>query len=732
MSQPPKQFVVVALITSALACLAWQTARAEGDAVQVAPSLRWIPADAAFYASMLHTREQIEAVGRSRAWATLKGLPLVQALWKKGMDQIRKPDSPLASLWQLYQLPENQQLLQMLADMGSEEIFVYGDKNCAEFAQLASQISNGVRFGPAFFQLSGQAKGVDSGKLQALSVLKTLSANLEHLRVPDLVMGFKISDPSRAETQIKRLEKLLEGMAQENPQYKGRLKRERIGGGDFVTVALDGRLVPWDRISFEDIETEAGQFDKLREKLKDLKMTLSVGIKDQYLIVTVGESSAPAARLGQGAKLADRPEFKRLKPFLSQRFTTISYTSQAMHAEFATKKKDVDDWIATANRYLKDAGLPQEKQTRARKDLNELAKDIKGLIPEVGAVLGFSFMTDRGQEGYSYDWSELSSVDSSKPLSLLNHCGGNPVLAVVGRAKYSPETYRLLVKWLKVAYGYVDDFVVPRLDDAKKEQYEQFRKIALPLLQRLDKATGEMLLPALADGQYAFVADAKIKSKQWIRGIPAADASLPMLEPALVLGVSDAALLRRAMEEYRSIANDAIARVRDIWPIVPAFEIPEPETKMVKSGTLYLFPLPEFMGLDPQLVPNAGLSSHVAVIAITEQHSERLLSKTPLKTSGGPLADLGRPLAGAVYFDWAALVEALRPWADFGLAEAGPDPLGELIDESAAKDQNRGENLRKQVHTLLEVLKVLRGASSVTYVEDGVLVTHAEIVIKDM
>ena len=34
--------------------------------------------------------------------------------------------------------------------------------------------------------------------------------------------------------------------------------------------------------------------------------------------------------------------------------------SQAMRAEFATKKKDIDGWIAVANKTLKDAGLPDD------------------------------------------------------------------------------------------------------------------------------------------------------------------------------------------------------------------------------------------------------------------------------------------------------------------------------------------------------------------------------------
>ena len=46
--------------------------------------------------------------------------------------------------------------------------------------------------------------------------------------------------------------------------------------------------------------------------------------------------------------------------------------------------------------------------------------------------------------------------------------------------------------------------------------------------------------------------------------------------------------------------------------------------------------------------------------------------------------------------------------------------------------KNEGENLRKQVHSLLNILKVMRLFTSAAYLEDGILVTHTETIIDDM
>src|SRR5262249_41902501 len=155
----------------------------------------------------------------------------------------------------------------------------------------------------------------------------------------------------------------------------------------------------------------------------------------------------------------------------------------------------------------------------------------------------------------------------------------------------------------------------------------------------------------------------------WIDKVPMTDRPLPMLEPAVVLGVGDAAELRKALAEYRAIANDMIAKVRELAPPgqVPDFQIPEPKVEKRKAGTLYFFPLPEDWGLDKQVVPTAGLSAKVAVLTLSHAQAERLLTARPLKTDGGPLADRTRPLVSAAYFNWPGFVDALTPWVELAV-----------------------------------------------------------------
>src|SRR5207244_13636412 len=139
---------------------------------------------------------------------------------------------------------------------------------------------------------------------------------------------------------------------------------------------------------------------------------------------------------------------------------------------------------------------------------------------------------------------------------------------------------REFVEAVKIGGEFLDEWVAEQPED-KKQEFTRWNKALRPLLKQLDEVTGQMLLPALADGQGAFVLDAKWTSKQWHQDMPAADAPLPMLEVGAVFGVSDAALLEKAVAGYGAIIEDAFVKVGELLPDqgVPAFKFPKPQIR---------------------------------------------------------------------------------------------------------------------------------------------------------
>jgi hypothetical protein len=710
---------------AAVGALAGPARAADLDKVDAA--LKLLPADTAFYSAMLRNKEQCDALMKSKAWAKLNGLPAVKFARQMIEAQLANPQDPQAAAFlKALKEPENQELLALLGDAVSDEVFCYGGDTLNGFVELLSRVQAG-RFGPAVALATGQAAGKKAEEIQARYYLHVLAQNLDLIRTPDLVLGFRIKDAKRAENQLKRLEELVKGLnPQLPPPLQDRLKRVKVGDSSLLNFTVDGSLVPWDQIPIKDYEDKEGEFDPLLKKLKGLTVSVSLGVHQGYLLLAVGASPEGIAKIGgPGDRLTGRPELKPLAKYADRKLTSIGYVSKALRSQTGWTAKDLDVMAADLQSALGQAKLPEDKVQAINKDLERLAGDLKKNLPEIGAQVDFSFTTDRGHEGYTYEYGTHPGLDGTKPLTILEHAGGDPIFVGAVRGKSDPESYKTFVKWVKVAYGHVEDVVLANLGDDEKEKYKEVSKELFPLLRRLDEVTGTMLLPALADGQAAFVLDAKWKSKQWHEQAPATPEAMPLPELGLLLGVSNAELFQKAMASYRALANDAIAKAKQMAPPgqIPDAEIPAPKIENGTAGKLAWYPIPAEWGLDKQVSPTAGLSSNLAVLTLSRAHTERLLTPTPLKVAEGPLADRKRPLAAANYFNFNALVDAATPWVVFGVQTAKLPPL---------PGGGADADWLPQVKTVLEVLRCYRGTSSASYLEDGVLVTHTESVVEDL
>jgi hypothetical protein len=684
---------------------------------KAAASLEIVPDDALFYTAMLRNREQLEAVLRSKAWAKLSKLPLVQM----GLRQLEKaweePTGPQAMAQAMARAwlgqEENRRLIRLLGDMVSDEIFCYSGRDTAALLALLGELQTANQFAPLIALAQGRnPRDIQSPEVRARVLLQALAQHPGLIKAPDLVLGFKLRDGAEARAQLKRLDRLVKGFVQQNPQLEGHWAKVKVGGGDFYTLKLDGRLVPWDRLPWAALEENPGEFDKLKDRLRDLKMTLSVGLRGSFLIVAVGESAGRLKRLGTGKRLADRDEFKPLARFANRPLTSITYASKQWQALEVGGKHDLGEMFHEFLGQVRQADLTPEQKERIEKDLRALGRDLAKYTPRPGASLSFAFLSERGSDSYSFDWTEAPDRATPGPLNVLKHVGGAPLLFAAHRTVYNPEEYRLLVKWVKVGWGYLEEFGIPRLPEPAREKYEEFMKGARPLLARLDRALGRMLLPGLGSGESAFVLDARLTSKHWHQAMPPAEATLPLPGPALVCSVKDATLVRKGANECREVLNGLIGLTG-----LTDFKLPPPDAKEGKAGTLYFYPLPEQAGLDRQISPTAGLSERWLVLAISQAQARRLLQPTPLRAKGKLLADSQR-LLGAVYLNWEGMVGAAAPWVEYALQQA--------------RAEGKGEDLAPQIHTMMEVLKVLRNYTSMTYTEGGAVVTHGETVIRDV
>jgi len=722
------------LAVALIALSAWQWAAvqpaAAGELDKLDTSLKLIPADAAFYSTMLRNREQVEAFLHSNTWEKIKSMPSVQMGLAMYNAQAQQQGSPVWQFQDKIQNPEAKKLINLAADMGSNEIFFYGGKNCNQFIELLQDIISGMRYGPAILQATGKAQGLSSEKLNAKVVLNTLIVHQDLVEFPNVLVGFRLKKPSAANEALIKMEMFLNVALEAAPKLKGHLNRETIGEDEFLVLRVDGKMIPWERFprnEFKQLVDNEADLDKFIEHVKKMEFVFAMGVRDKDLLISLGSSLDCIKNLGSKERLIDLAEFKPLEKFADKRLTSISYVSKDFLEQANNNAKTIDDLRDFLDKMIPMAHFSEAQNNQIAKDVGSLAVDLKNMLPKLGSIMAFDFLTDKGYEGYQYNWGTHPRMDGSKPLGLLSHMDGNPILGIVGRRKVSAEHYDNLVKWGKVGWKYMEELALPRLPEENRAKAQAFLTDLKPLLARLDTATRDMWLPAVADGQIGLVVDAKLTSKQLHRSMPMLQKEMPILEPALVLGVSNADLLKKAMGEFRGVYNDLIDLIVKQYDVPPEakaqivmFKWPEAKVDQIAGGSLYFYPLPDQWGVDKNIVPNAGLSNNVAVISLSTAQTGRLLKETPL-TVGGLLATTDRPLAVAGWFDWKELIGAVTPWVNYVL---------EQIPEQKMAGQKF--LVVSQVQTVLEVLSTIKSITSETYIEDNIIVCHSLVEIQDL
>ena len=187
-----------------------------------------------------------------------------------------------------------------------------------------------------------------------------------------------------------------------------------------------------------------------------------------------------------------------------------------MNRQINNQEQNIDDLLKLVDKLLPLAKLTDEQKERIRKDVEALADDLKSLIPEVGAMMGLSFLTDHGVEGYQI------LLGRTRPPGRLETAGLAPARrrqpdpghrrAAKGQRQGLRSGGQMGQDGLRLLQG------VRPADDpgSDREKAKKFLAAALPLVERMDKANREMLIPALADGQSALVIDGKLTSKHFI------------------------------------------------------------------------------------------------------------------------------------------------------------------------------------------------------------------------
>jgi len=740
-----------------------------GSGVQI------VPRDAAFLSASLRLREQYDRIVGSNAFAALKKLPAVARALDSFEEQRTMPGSPFSMFETFMELPENEQAADLIRDMVATDTFVYGEPSCVSFLKLlqklqqAQQAAGLIPAGDVILDLedvfpapdddlpedsaavgrsvrpvafrADAAEQVTPGQRQTRMVVEALAANLDLLVVPDLVWGFKTTKRDIGRSQLKRIEVLAKLLVQANPDLEDALARRKVAGGEFVTFTLDGAAVPWDDLAGQVAEM-AGDVqgaEKVLDRLRSLDVVLAVGIVDDWVIVTIGDSVDHLEKLAfedpDKGLLATRP-FAPLRADADKPITAVSYVSEALAEAFATTPDDLDDAVESLSGLAGDADLPPAAEKDVRGWLTRIRDEFGKRIPDPGAWMSYSFFSEQGYEGYAWDWTRNLPFDGVKRLDLLRHTGGTPVAVAMQRFRSDPRLIDAMVGIVEGAWNLFATHGRPRLDAEAQDRVDAFEEHVAPLGAKFADVIRGKIVPALADGQVGLVLDAKTRTKRPHREMPASAELLPLVEPAIVLPLADRKQFVSGLNDLFALADEAVAAARRMDPdAVPAgYEVPEPTKTKVDGGTVWSFALAA-SGLDDQLQPAIGVGDEAVVFSLGPQQAGRMITAVPLET-GRRLTRFDEPLVSAAAVDVAGFFDALAPWVRYVARYASVQDRDGAVDpdsELSADDENeQTQEALEHVRVVFEVLKTLKLAVAETAFRDEALVTHWQNVIRDL
>ena len=172
------------------------------DSVRETTSLKFVPADVSFYASMSRMREQVERVVKSKAAARF-GKMMIEAsgeeALEEGLDEIFQEfdfDNPLEQIKEVIKQEQFRQMAELGLDMVSNEIFVYGGPEYAEMSEIYT------RFVSEMYKEMAKAAKENAGDLDtfddeaAQEIFKRIMPidKLEKLNMPDTVIGLQAEE----------------------------------------------------------------------------------------------------------------------------------------------------------------------------------------------------------------------------------------------------------------------------------------------------------------------------------------------------------------------------------------------------------------------------------------------------------------------------------------------------------------------------------------------------------
>jgi hypothetical protein len=713
-------------------------------AVSAEPELsgvQMVPADAAFFSGSLRLKQQYEMVRDSNAMQAILELPAVKMGLEQLEDMQSMPGSPLSMASTFLEIPENKQAVALLTDMLSHDTFVYGEASCIQFTKLLMALQRANQMTSLSQAVADELDDESLGANEAAARLffEALADNIDDLTLPDIVWGFQTSMSDAATQQLARLEMLLKMFTQMQPDLADALTRESINGGELLVFSISGELAPWENLGLDAYSDDPDAVDKVIDKLRSLNLVIALGMLEDRFVISIGDSTDHLSKISlsaDGKSLATIDAFAPYRAATTAEVTSVGYVSEELMAAVSPNGDDFRMLAGFAVPMAAKAELSKEAGEDAQRGLERIADEYEAMLPKPGAWMSFSYATDAGFAGETWNWSSNVALDASQPLTILSHVGGSPFAVLASRTSIDAVQLETVAGWCRMAAGFFEKYLVEKMDAEDREKFDEAKTTFGPLLGNLVTTVHTKFIPALADRQFALVLDDETKVSRLQADLPSSTDPLPVIEPAIVLGLADAALFKEGLNDLFEMADTLVNVIREKDPsaVPPGYRIPEPVEAKVDGGTVWSFPIPQAK-LAEGIAPAIGLGKDVAVFSLVTSQAGRLLTAEDLQTASA-VGSFEGPMGSAAAADVPAIIDFIEAWLVYGARYASVQQREGNVDSEV--ELSPGDESRmiapffEQLQVFLDVCRCLKGGVAQQTVENGVTVTRWKNVIEDM
>ncbi len=589
-------------------------------------------------------------------WSLHQGGAMLRDLWQSSAVQ-RLAQSPgvlmaMASmrhdpdfdeLLAVIDSPTGRRILAALVQLGEQELFLTIDGEAPQQLQAMGALYQAFMWSMIEHEMSGEW-GWPPFPIDRLLELR------QDLAVPEVLFGARLTDPEAVQTLID------EGMAMLAPALADQqvLRYQQQAGEQWQhrLVLEGGRLVALGReflvMMAEDMEADLSQQADLITWLSGLRWSLTVTVRDDYLLVHSGGSERLLTQWGAEASLAEAEVFNPLRALHRPGMCGVHYRSAALRSLLYSSVEDYRAAYTQIRSLLSALTVPRAVQSRLDTEVPALIDRMESWIIAPAAQAG-ALYRDQGLRWISVSQERDPRYDSSRPLSLPRQSTG-VLLATGSRGRIDPEMIGWLMDVVDAVYGIATGIAFEQVDRGDRRTVAQIDSIMRDFGRSLAGSVREDLLPALGGPlQHSLVVDAG--GHLVIPDEPGLDRfAAPRV--TLALETADPQALVRGIGRISAAIEGLVRRMARLprSQLDPAFTMPALRPQMVDGQQVYVLPVP--MELGDAVMPAVAVIGSTAYITTS---APMIAALQP----GGSLASTEGERPGFVEV-WADVAEAGR------------------------------------------------------------------------